>query len=130
MRAWTQLGVTEENLEAMLVLDRDGRLREALTHLVGVTPEPRRPGGRFVNWFVFGLNVLERGDVARAHELLGIVLRELPRDDLERYARCTAPAERAALLRAYREVWAWGRELLSELPEELIAAVTLRTERM
>lgn len=96
----------------------------------------------FLNWILFGDTVLRRGEVARSLEILGTVHRYLlwmvrlaeertahwptPSKSFEadispaanaRYAACTAPAEPAALARAYRAAWVWGRELMPVLAE-------------
>ena len=55
-----------------------------------------------------------------------------------RYQACTAPCEPAALERAYRESWRWGRELLEALyrrhglalPEALLEEVAARIEAL
>jgi lincosamide nucleotidyltransferase len=92
----------------------------------------------FANIWLFGANVLARGEVARSLEVLSLLHRYLlwmarlaegqtthwatPARGLEReispaaYARflaCTAPAKPSALRAAYRS--AWGRELMEAL---------------
>jgi lincosamide nucleotidyltransferase len=117
----------------------------------------------FLDGIIFGTSVMARGELARALEILGWNHRNLlqmvrilegttehwptPSRSLERdispeaYARyqaCTAPCERAALARAYREAWRWGRELLGPLsrrhsltlPDELLGAVTTRIDNL
>lgn len=128
------------------------------------TPEEaQRLGPYFIDGIIFGTSVLARGELARALELLCGNHRNLlqmarilegttehwptPSRGLERdlspaaYARyqaCTAPCEPAALERAYRESWRWGRELLEALyrrhglalPEALLEEVAARIEAL
>src|SRR4051812_40388883 len=108
MRDWRHLGVTRANLERFIVVDRDGRLREALERLVDVVPEASERV--FLPWFLHGLDLLERGDLEKAQEILGIAAGALP-------------PERAALVRAFQETW--GRAL-DDVPADLRAAVTKR----
>jgi lincosamide nucleotidyltransferase len=138
--------VTFPTLESTLVADKSGSLTPYLLPIIG-PPLPRTDGASlqfiadsFVNWALFGLNVLRRGEYARALELLGIIHRHLlhmvralegstdhwltpsrlAEHDLspEAYARfreCTAQLDERALWRAYRKTWAWGGDLLAGL---------------
>jgi lincosamide nucleotidyltransferase len=73
------------SLEATLVLDRTGELSRRLQKIVGPpldrhTPEQIRfLCNCFVNWFLFGSNLLMRGELARSLDLLGIVQDQLLR---------------------------------------------------
>ena len=119
--------------ETALVLDRTGALTDRLRSVVG-PPLVRRTPERIasvahnvVNWLLFGVTVLARGEHARAHEILGHVGRhllwlarlaegvdahwptpsraletDLPAGAYARYAACTAPLDPAALAAAYR----------------------------
>jgi lincosamide nucleotidyltransferase len=144
VRTWGGISVQAEE---MIVVDRTGELIEHLRSLEGHTPvpPPDRVGdlsGRYLNWFLLGINVLERGEIARAHAMLIEVDTYLlwlvrlyervtmhwltPSRNLEsdisaaaraRYVRCTAPAQRLPLIAAYTEAWQWGRQLLSSLAQ-------------
>jgi lincosamide nucleotidyltransferase len=148
IRSWAALGVTPANVNAMVLVDRDGRLRGALTHLINA---PAAPTGTeqakalcegFIDWHVFALSVLARGEIARAHMLLGVLHTYLARmarlrydqtkhwatptkafeRDLspaaqERYQQCTSPAERQQLAEALQATWDWGRELVTFLAD-------------
>jgi lincosamide nucleotidyltransferase B/F len=144
VRTWGGISVQAEE---MIVVDRTDELIEHLRSLDGHTPVPPldRVGdliGRYLNWFLLGLNVLERGEIARAQAILAEVDTYLlwlvrldervtvhwltPSRNLEsdvsaaaraRYVRCTAPAQRLPLIAAYTEAWQWGRQLLSSLAQ-------------
>jgi lincosamide nucleotidyltransferase len=147
VRGWKRTGGFAEP-DKLLVLDRAGSLRPHLEAIAGpeIDPAPAthlpRLWAGFLNWMLFGVNVLARGEQARALELLGVVQRHLlwlarleagttghwptPSRALERdlspavlarFAACTAPLERAALAGAYRAAWAWGGELSLALAE-------------
>jgi lincosamide nucleotidyltransferase len=136
------------SLDATLILDRTGELSRRLQAVVGPpldrhTPEQIRfLCNCFVNWFLFGSNLLMRGELARALDLLGIVQDQLlrmirvserstehwfnPSKLLEkdiskasytRYVACTANLDERALWSAYLSAWSWGRELMSSLAE-------------
>ena len=136
------------SLEAALVLDRTGELTRRLRKIVGPTPDRDTPEqirflyNCFVNWFLFGSNLLARGELARALDLLEMVQDQLlrmirvsehstehwinPSKLLEkdiseasyaRYVACTANLDERALWGAYFSAWSWGRELMSSLAE-------------
>jgi lincosamide nucleotidyltransferase B/F len=136
------------SLGATLVLDRTGELARRLQSVVGPTLDRDTPEqiqflcNCFVNWFLFGSNLLARGELARALDLLGIVQDQLlrmirvserstehwfnPSKFLEkdiskaaytRYTTCTAVLNEASLRDAYDSAWSWGRELISVLAE-------------
>ena len=137
------------SLEATLVLDRTGELTRRLRRIVGPTPARDTPEqiqflcNCFVNWFLFGSNLLARGELARALDLLGIVQdqllrmirvserstehwfypsklleKDISRDSYTRYAACTANLDEEALWSAYLSSWSWGMELMSSLTAE------------
>src|SRR5918998_6024809 len=150
------------SLEATLVLDRTGELSRRLQAVVGPpldrhTPEQVRfLCNCFVNWFLFGTNLLMRGELARALDLLGVVQNQLlrmirvsesstehwpnPAKLLERdiseasyarYVACTANLDPAALWSAYLSAWSWGRELMSSLASEYgVALPTALLDRL
>ncbi|HET8626361.1 MAG TPA: nucleotidyltransferase domain-containing protein [Thermomicrobiales bacterium] len=134
------------SLDATLVLDRTGELTRRLAALIGPPPARDAPeqirflADSLVNWLLFGSNVLARGELARALDLLGHAQRyllwlarlatgatehwptpskslegDLPAAAYARYAACTAPLDAAALRAAYRAACAWGAELLGAL---------------
>lgn len=136
-------------LDATLVLDRTGELTRRLKTVVGPPKERDTPEQvqslcyRFINWFLFGLNLLSRGESARALDFLGTVQRQLlwmvriteqatghwpsPTKFLERdisevayarYAACTTGLDNEGLHRAYAAAWDWGREMMSSLTED------------
>jgi lincosamide nucleotidyltransferase len=133
-------------LEATIIVDKTGRLAEVLSLLIGppltheTAVEAQYLGDSFLNWFLFGFNVLSRGEYARALEVLSLVHDNLlrmarilegrterwitPTKALEqdispaayrRYQACTAALELAALHSAYRACWRWGSEMMDRL---------------
>jgi lincosamide nucleotidyltransferase B/F len=136
------------SLDVTLVLDRTGELTRRLKMVVGSpldrdTPEQAQFLCRgFFNWFLFGLNLLARGELARALDYLGSVQRYLlwmvrllertmthwptPSKALERdiseaayarYAACTACLDEETLWSAYLSAWGWGKEMTLSLAE-------------
>lgn len=132
--------------ESAILLDRTDQLAAYLQPLIGLpqdrdTPETvLRLTANFYNVVLFGLNVLERGELARSLELLGALHRYLiwmarleegaiqhwptPSRNLERdlsaatdarLQTCTAWLDREALVPAYANGWAWGLELAAAL---------------
>ena len=137
------------SLEAALVVDRTGELTRRLQGIVGPTPARNTPEqilflrNCFVNWFLFGTNLLARGELARALDLLGIVQdqllrmirvsegstehwvnpsklleRDISEASYARYVACTANLDRGALWSAYLAVWTWGKDLMAALAED------------
>jgi len=136
------------SLEDTLVLDRTGELARRLELVVGPPPDRDTPEQArfvcdcFVNWFLFGSNLVVRGELARALNLLGMVRDQLlymvrmlegstdrwsnPAKRLEenvssgayaRYASCTARLDADEIRRAYRCAWEWGGEMVAALSE-------------
>jgi len=134
------------SLEDTLILDRTGELTPRLRKIVGPPPERDTPEQMrfvcdcFVNWFLFGANLFARGELARSHDLLGIVRdrllqmvrllegstlhwfnsskfleREVSETSYAHYAACTARLDRDELRLAYLSAWEWGRELMTSL---------------
>ena len=125
-----------------VLLDRTGELSNYASALVG-GPPPR--GGaslgeglvlNLINLMLFGANLLNRGEFARAWALLSrahenllklvrlhqhrtehwptpsrALEKDLSADANERYRRCTASAQPSALCVGYRESWSWSLEL-------------------
>ena len=135
-------------LEDTLVLDRTGELARRLELVVGPPPDRDTPElaqfvcNCFVNWLLFGSNLLVRGELARALNLLGIVQDQLlymvrmvegsterwfnpaklleenvSPDTYARYAASTASLDRDDIRRAYISAWGWGREMMAALSE-------------
>src|SRR5690554_2775011 len=133
-------------LEAAVMLDRSGALSEHARVLVGGPPV--REGAplveglalNLISLVLFGANLLNRGEYARAWPLLGKAhenLLKLVRLDegrtehwptpsraleadlsapvYERYVRCTAGADPVALCTAYSETWTWSLELFDKV---------------
>lgn len=136
------------DLESAMVVDRRGLLRPHLSKLIG---EPQLPGREevqfivdsFFNWFIFGCNVLQRGEYARALDLLWWLQRsllklarlnegkimnlptpsrlleqEIARESYQRFLDCTSGADPGQLTRAYRNCWGWGLKLMGDLKGE------------
>lgn len=130
-------------LERTIIVDKTGRLAEVLAPLIGpalaheTAAEAHYLGHSFLNWFLFGFNVLSRGEHARALEILNLVHDNLlrmarieegrterwisPTKALEqdispaayhRFQACTADLQPAALQSAYRSCWTWGMEMM------------------
>lgn len=140
--------LTFPSLDSTLIVDKSGALTPYLLPIIG-PPLPRTDlpalqfiADSFINWSLFGFNVLRRGEYARSLELLNIIHRfllhmvraledttdhwltpsRLAEQDLSpaayaRFKACTAPLDEQALWRAYRNAWLWGRELLAGLHE-------------
>lgn len=131
--------------EAAVLLDRTGRLTRAARRLAGFrAPEPvgtaQQLSDELANWTLMLAQVLARGEVARAHNLLhGVVApqqlrlcrllrgstahwltpsRALEEDlsvaDLDRYTATTAAARENEMRTAARNSWQWSRELSAE----------------
>jgi lincosamide nucleotidyltransferase len=130
------------SLEATVLVDRTGELSRQLQSVVGSAPERDTPEAAaqliamFCNVMLFGLNTLDRGELARALDLLSLLHRYVLwmarlvenstvhwltparrlEDDLspqayKRYAECSAHLDQHDLYRAYRATWTWGLEL-------------------
>ncbi|UCG26337.1 MAG: nucleotidyltransferase domain-containing protein [Chloroflexota bacterium] len=133
-------------LETTVLVDKNGRLAEHLAALIGPplihesAGEARYLGDSFLNWFLFGFNMLSRGEYARALEIMALIHDNLlrmarieegrtgrwisPTKALEkdispaayrRFQDCTAALDRAALQIAYQAGWDWGNEMLVDL---------------
>ncbi len=134
------------SLASTLIADKSGALTPYLNAIVAPPPAQGGPektqslADNFVNWGWFGVNVLRRGEYARALELLGATHRyllwmarllagrtdnwltpsksaeqDLPPEVMARYRACTATSDPGALWAAYGALWAWGGEMLDAL---------------
>ncbi len=142
--------LTFPSLDATLIVDKSGALTPYLEAVVGPPPPRDDPQAvqqlvdSYINWSLFGFNLLRRGERARALELLNIIHRHLlhmarllegqtqhwltpsraaERDlapqTYARFARCVAASLAPEdMARAYHRAWAWGRELLDGLRRE------------
>jgi lincosamide nucleotidyltransferase B/F len=141
------------SLEDTLILDRTGELTPRLRRIVGPPPERDTPEqirfvcNCFVNWFVFGSNLLARGEFARSLALLGIVRdrllqmvrvlehstlhwfnaskfleREISDPSYARFVACTARLDDDEIRSAYLATWEWGSELMSAIADRYDAA--------
>jgi lincosamide nucleotidyltransferase B/F len=136
------------SLESTILVDRTGELAQHLAPLLGGPPARATPENcvrllnNFLNVLLMGSNVLQRGERARAHEVLGLCHRYLlwmariqeettahwptPSKRLEedisavayqQLVACTARLDRVDLWHAYHAAWQWGRRLAHELSE-------------
>lgn len=134
----------------MLVVDKTGELTAHLEFLAG--PGPDRASAEhvswlwysFLNWMLFGTNVLARGERVRALDCLSALHRyllwlarvhegttehwqtpskgaehDLSPAALAMYARCTATLQDGGLEQAYLGAWAWGNGLIRDLAGRL-----------
>ncbi|MFD5336871.1 nucleotidyltransferase domain-containing protein [Streptomyces hawaiiensis] len=131
--------------EDAVLLDRTGRLTRAVRHLADFRPpEPaataRQLTDELANWTLMLAHVLARGEIARAHAVLHIVVgplqlqlcrllrdstvhwltpsraleQDLPAADRDRYVATTAAALDQDVRRAVRNSWRWSRDLAAE----------------
>lgn len=136
------------SLEDVLLVDRTGRLAQHLQPLLGEPPRRDTPDTArylchsFLNWTLFGTNVLARGERARALEILKFVHdhllrmvrleegttrhwitptrtleREISTEAYTRFVGCTAGLESGALEAAYVATWRWGQQLMSAVAQ-------------
>ncbi len=139
VRTWPGLSAP---VDEMVIVDHRGALTAAMRSLAVRSPVPSTAGdveqlcGRFVNWVVFGWQVLQRGELLRALHLLDeshryllwmarlttgatqhwltpsrLAEHDLPQASIARYVMSTAPAQHTELLAAYRHAVQWGCEL-------------------
>jgi lincosamide nucleotidyltransferase B/F len=142
VRSWPSVELPQS--KRMVIIDRTGKL---LSYILEGKPAGDKSAfdieqlcGRFLNWYLFGLNVLKRGDLAQAHMLLGIIQgyliwmaradegstkhwltqskafeKEISEDAYKTFLECTARCEQQDLIRAYHEAWKWGCRLIDNL---------------
>ena len=134
------------SLTDVILEDKTGQLARHLQKLIGPPASHHTHEDiqylcdSFLNWSLFGTNVLGRGELARALEILNVVHdyllrmarlmegvnerwvsptkaleREISPKAYRRYQECTASLERAALRSAYLAAWEWGTELITIL---------------
>ncbi|MFD4234025.1 nucleotidyltransferase domain-containing protein [Streptomyces sp. NPDC058542] len=131
--------------EAAVLLDRTGDLAAAARELASFRPpEPvstaQQLTDELANWTLMLAHIQNRGEYARAHNLLHAVIAplqlklcrllrgstthwltpsraleaDLPQTDVERYATTTGPLTSKALRTAAANSWGWSRELTAE----------------
>lgn len=136
------------SLDAALILDRTGELSRRLETVIGpplVRDTPQQVQFLchcFINWFLYGSNLLRRSELARSLDFLNLLQRQLlwmirtlehstahwptPSKNLERdvsrtsyarYAACTANLDERELRSAYGSAWDWGKEMMTSLAE-------------
>jgi lincosamide nucleotidyltransferase B/F len=144
------------SLADVVLVDKTGQLTKHLQPLMGppvphnTAPDIHLLCNSLLNWCLFGTNVLARGELARALEILNLVhdylLRmarlvegtterwisptkaleqEISSTAYRRYQACTASLERKALWSAYLSAWLWGNELLTILAERHSVALPI-----
>ncbi len=129
--------------EQAIIVDRTGELATSLQSLIGPPPAYDNPesaqglAAGFYNFTLFGMNLLRRGELVRAFDMLNHVHRhllwlarqvegayghwptpsrkfeeELSAQTCQRYHDCcTVALERQSLWEAFQVSWSWGREL-------------------
>ena len=131
----------------MVVVDYTGKLRsyiEAGEPTVPLSPtQIERLCGQYLNWYLFGRNVVKRGGLAQAHMILGILQgyliwmarlqegstkhwqtqsksleMELSQESYQEFVQTTARCETHELERAYGHVWQWGCRLIHLLEQK------------
>ncbi|NLY41268.1 MAG: lincosamide nucleotidyltransferase Lnu(F) [Desulfovibrionales bacterium] len=152
-------------LDAAVLLDRSGELALHASALVG--SPPKREGApliegialNLINQMLFGANLLNRGEYARAWALLSkshenllklvrlheqttdhwptpsrALEKDLSADSYSRYLACTSSAESRDLYGAYLKSWKWSLELFKRvvIPQniELPATVMKHVQRL
>ena len=134
------------SLESAVLVDKCGELSRRVFRLLRRRPEMDTPERALflcrslMNWTLMGVNLLQRGEYARAEAFLTLVhghllqvmrlaegksanwlspTRRLEEDasatSYKRYQECTAALEAEQLARAYASTWEWGRELMGKL---------------
>lgn len=134
------------SLEKTILVDKTGRLAHHLRPLIDSPPKRDTDQeitfltNSLLNWTLFGLNVLERGESSRAWEILrllhDVLLRlvriekgqthhwitptknaenEISTKDYARLVDCSSGLDPGQLWQAYMESWSWGKELAGQL---------------
>ena len=134
------------SLGSAVLADKDGELSRQASRLAGPPPDPDTPKralflcNGLINWILMGVNLLERGEHARAEAVLTLVHghllqaarlvegttanwlspsrkleEDLPPAAYERFRSCTAALDPEQLARAYGATWGWSRELMATL---------------
>ena len=137
---------TFPSLDATLIADKSGAMAPLLAPTIGPPLEHGSDAelqgliDGFIHKMLFGFQVLQRGELARALEMLSLTQRtllqmarvaegqtthwyipsrnlesELSPDAYARFRDCTAALDARALKRAYSKAWQWGGELMANL---------------
>ena len=136
--------VAAERASGMVIVDHTNKLQgyiEAGEPAISSSPaQIEQLCGQFLNWYLFGRNVLRRSDLAQAHMILGTLQgyliwmarlqeestkhwqtqsksleTELSQDSYREFVLTTARCESAELDRAYEAAWLWGCKLIDRL---------------
>lgn len=136
------------SLETTIMVDRTGELARLL-HPYTVPPiqdtseQVQMLCERFLNWMLFGTNIMARGEYARALDMLGWIHRyllwfarlsegttkhwptpsksiewDISPDTYARFKTCTAALDKRELWEAYSNAWAWGKEFMLDQSEK------------
>jgi len=139
--------VETERACEMVIVDRTNQLQGYIE--AGEPAIPSSPAqieqlcGQYLNWYLFGRNVLRRGDLAQAHMVLGILQgyliwmarmleastkhwqtqsksleTDLSPESYREFVQTTARCESDELDRAYKAAWSWGGELINRLERQ------------
>jgi lincosamide nucleotidyltransferase B/F len=134
------------SLESAVLVDKAGELSPRVSRIVRRPPDLDTPERALflccslMNWTLMGVNLLKRGEYARAEAFLTLIhghllqavrlvegrtinwlspSRRLEEDvsagSYERFRACTAALDAEQLVRAYTSTWEWSRELMDEL---------------
>lgn len=143
-----------------ILLDRDGKLAH---HLQVLAEKPQRDTPKvratlcneFLNRFLFSINVLKRGELMRAVELLvglnDLLLQMIRLDEkqtdhwitptraaetelsaaaYDRLIQCTAPCDKSALWEAYHAAWQLGKTWIDAQNQTYNALITKIDQRL
>ena len=145
VRDWP--AVESERASEMVIVDHTNKLHgyiEAGEPTVPSSPaQIERLCGQYLNWYLFGRNVLKRGDLAQTHMILGILHgyliwmarlqegstkhwqtqsksleTELSQESYQEFVQTTSRCEIHELERAYEHGWQWGRRLIHLLEQK------------
>lgn len=136
------------SIESTILVDKTGELEKTLQPLIGTPHHHDTPADAqflldsFLNWSLFGFNLLGRGEWARGGEVLVLIQdyllrmarvlegsgqrwitptrsaeKELSAASYARFKRCTAGIEPEAITAAYWSAWEWGQEMSAALAE-------------
>ncbi len=134
--------------DSVILVDKFGQLEQKLKPLFGEPSNHDNPKDAgfmidsFLNWCLFGFNLLGRGEWVHAGEVLRLVQdyllrmvrvlegsgsrwvaptklveQEISADSYTRFQQGTAAVEPEAMSAAYWSAWEWGREMTAELAE-------------
>src|SRR5215207_5257848 len=145
VKSWP--AVDPDRASEMVIVDHTNKLQSHIE--AGEPTVPSSPAqieqlcGEFLNWYLFGRNVLKRGDLAQAHMILGVVQgyliwmarlqegstkhwqtqsksleTELSQESYKEFVQSTARCDSDDLGRAYHTAWGWGRKIIPMLEQK------------